>query len=111
MDAVEKTNRINRLLDFYGDLLNERPRDYIKHYYAEDLSLAEIAVNAAVSRQAVLASIQRTEKQLENYETQLKLLSRDEKRGKVISQLTTLLADQPEAQMLLEQLNNIDAED
>ena len=43
--------------------------NYIELYYADDYSLAEIAEEFGVSRQAVYDNIKRTEKILEDYET------------------------------------------
>ena len=33
------------LLDFYGEMLTQKQRDFISFYYNDDLSLAEIAEN------------------------------------------------------------------
>lgn len=36
---------ITILLDFYGDMLTEKQRDFLGYYYNDDLSLSEIAEN------------------------------------------------------------------
>ena len=65
---IEKTNRMNALFEFYAALLTDKQMNYIELYYADDYSLAEIAEEFGVSRQAVYDNIKRTEKILEDYE-------------------------------------------
>ena len=48
-----KNMRMSYLLDFYGDLLTERQKEFYDLYYNEDLSLAEIAENYGITRQGV----------------------------------------------------------
>ena len=45
-----QTYRMTMLFDFYGELLTERQKEFFDLYYNEDLSLAEIAGNAGISR-------------------------------------------------------------
>ena len=45
-----QTYRMTMLFDFYGELLTERQKEFFDLYYNEDLSLAEIAENAGISR-------------------------------------------------------------
>ncbi|KRL12965.1 MAG: putative DNA-binding protein [Schleiferilactobacillus perolens] len=68
-----KTLRMNDLFDFYGNLLTAKQRRYIELYYADDLSLGEIADEFSVSRQAVYDNIRRTGRLLEEYENKLHL--------------------------------------
>ena len=68
---IEKTNRMNALFEFYAALLTDKQMNYIELYYADDYSLAEIAEEFGVSRQAVYDNIKRTEKILEDYEKKL----------------------------------------
>ena len=51
---IEKTNRMNALFEFYAALLTDKQMNYIELYYADDYSLAEIAEEFGVSRQACL---------------------------------------------------------
>ena len=72
---IEKTNRMNALFEFYAALLTDKQMNYIELYYADDYSLAEIAEEFGVSRQAVYDNIKRTEKILEAYEMKLHMYS------------------------------------
>ncbi|XOQ36068.1 MAG: putative DNA-binding protein [Lactococcus sp.] len=72
---IEKTNRMNALFEFYATLLTEKQMNYVELYYADDYSLAEIAEEYHISRQAVYDNIKRTEKVLETYETKLHMYS------------------------------------
>ncbi|MDF2670072.1 MAG: putative helix-turn-helix protein YlxM/p13 family protein, partial [Paenibacillus sp.] len=50
---LDKTNRINMLFDFYGQLLTDKQRTFLSYYFHEDFSLGEIAAEFVISRQAV----------------------------------------------------------
>lgn len=63
--------RINILMDFYGDMLTERLRTFLTYYYVADLSLSEIAENEGITRQGVRDSIKRAESQLFEMEERL----------------------------------------
>lgn len=64
------------LLDFYGQLLSERAREILESYYCEDLSLAEIAGQLKISRQAVHDRLHQGLNNLMYYEQQLGLMAR-----------------------------------
>jgi len=68
-DALEKTERINLLFDFFGDLLTDRQRYFMHARYQEDLSLSEIANAEGITRQAVRDILLRSCATLETYET------------------------------------------
>lgn len=76
---LAKTVRHGLLLDFYGPLLTEQQREVVRSYFEEDLSLAEIAEQRAVSRAAVHDLIHRAVRALEGYEERLGLVSRYER--------------------------------
>lgn len=73
---LEKIDRMIMLKDFYGPLLTERQQDVIDCYYENDWSLAEIADNLDISRQAVYDLIRRAEASLESYEERLGFMQR-----------------------------------
>ena len=73
---VAKNLDITILLDFYGDMLTPKPREFLDYYYNEDLSLAEIAVNVGITRQGVRDAIKRAECQLIEMEDRLGLVKR-----------------------------------
>ena len=56
------------LIDHYGAMLTEHQRDIVTYYYFDDLSLAEIAENEGITRQAVRDTLKRAAAQLEQTE-------------------------------------------
>ena len=90
---MEKHVRIGWLLDFYGGLLTGRQREMLSSYYNEDLSLAEIAQDEGISRQAVHDALRRGETALEGFESRLGLLSRHLALGEVLTRGQRLLED------------------
>lgn len=75
------------LFDFYGPLLTPRQQELMRAYYLEDLSLAEIAGEDGVSRQAVHDLIKRAEAALQEYEEKLGFLREHRQRQIHLSQL------------------------
>lgn len=65
---------ISDLFHVYGELLSPRQRTFIRLYYDENLSLAEIAERHEISRQAVHDAIKHGRRALANYEQTLHLL-------------------------------------
>lgn len=81
---IEKLARMAMLYDFYGQLLTERQQEIGEMFYADDLSLSEIAQEYGISRQAVYDLLKRTEKILEDYEAKLRLVHKfEEQQGKI----------------------------
>ena len=64
------------LYDLYSNLLTQKQKEYFEDYYFMDLSLAEIAENKNVSRNAVHDQIKRTVNALVGFEDALKLNKR-----------------------------------
>lgn len=73
-----QTYRMTMLFDFYGELLTERQKEFFDLYYNEDLSLAEIAENAGISRQGVRDVIVRAEGVMQEVEDKTGLIKRFE---------------------------------
>lgn len=84
---LAKNERVNALLEFYHLLLTKKQDAYIELYYADDLSLGEIAEQYHVSRQAVYDNIKRTEKALAEYEDKLHLYQEFMARNDKVDQL------------------------
>ena len=105
---IEKTNRMNALFEFYAALLTDKQMNYIELYYADDYSLAEIAEEFQVSRQAVYDNIKRTEKILEDYEMKLHMYSDYIVRSKIFDQIMEQYADDTYLQEQISILSSID---
>jgi len=90
---MEKVTRVGSLYDFYGSLLTERQQLILELYYLDDLSLAEVAEQIQVSRQAIHDSLRRSEEQLEAYEEALNLLSTYAKQVNLLSELRRFFTD------------------
>ena len=73
---MAKNLEISMLLDFYGEMLTDKQREVVSLYYNEDLSLAEIASIAQITRQGVRDSIKRGEATLIDMEERLKLAAK-----------------------------------
>ena len=61
------------LYDFYGELLNDKQREYFEDYYFNNLSLGEISENVGISRNAIHKNIKGSEEKLYFYEEKLGL--------------------------------------
>ena len=71
-----QTYRMTMLFDFYGELLTDRQKEFFDLYYNEDLSLAEIAENAGISRQGVRDVIVRAEAAMQEVEDKSGIIKR-----------------------------------
>lgn len=91
--AVDERYRLNLLLDFYGALLTDHAREFIRLRVEEDMSLQEIADFFGVSRQAVHDSLAKSEKQLTEYEEKLGLIARFDSMKETIAACEKQLGD------------------
>lgn len=73
MKAIDDQVRNSLLLDFYGSLLTEKQQKTADFYFNCDLNFSEIAKKTKVTRQAVYISLKNIVKDLEKYESRLKL--------------------------------------
>ena len=99
---------MNALFEFYAALLTDKQMNYIELYYADDYSLAEIAEEFQVSRQAVYDNIKRTEKILEDYEKKLHMYSDYIVRSQIFDQITEKYANDAYLQEQIAILSSID---
>lgn len=102
--VIARTVECSLLLDAYGALLSERQRQFLSLFYEEDLSLAEIAEQFDISRQAVHDAIRHGEAQLQTYEDALHLVARDRERSRAVQKLRELTGNTSRINELLEQL-------
>lgn len=68
---IEKRELLNELYDLYGAMLTEKQKIYFTLYYQEDFSLAEIAEEEDITRNAVYDNLKRTENILLSMEEKL----------------------------------------
>ena len=70
---IKEREYIIELYSYYKNLLTEKQKSYFEEYYLYDCSLAEIASNYGVSRNACFDAIKKCENILLDYESKLKL--------------------------------------
>ena len=70
---MEKRDYLIILYDYYGELLNEKQKNYFEEYYFNNLSLGEISENLNISRNAVHKCLIGIEEKLTFFEEKLKL--------------------------------------
>ena len=79
MNELEEFNKINKLLDYYGNLLTKKQFLIMKDYYSFNLSLSEIAEEQNITRSAVLDAINHSKEKLFYYEEKLGLFGKYKK--------------------------------
>lgn len=69
-----------KLVETYGCLLSEKKFEYVKHYFYDDLSYAEIAEIFRISRASVAEAIKNSINEMMEYEQKLQLIKKREER-------------------------------
>lgn len=93
MADTQKDLRFSRLLDYYGELLTDKQRDFMDLYYNEDFSLAEISEHENITRQGVRDGIKHAEQRLIEFEEKLGLVEKSEVYYALNSKVTALAED------------------
>ncbi len=106
MMRLEKTEKINSLLDAYETLLTDKQREIASYYYKEDFSLSEIAEILHISRAAVSDHLKRTTAILYGFEENLKLVEKLSKRMAIYGKIKKL--EDPRLSVYLKQLEDIE---
>ena len=75
---MNERDYIIMLYDFYGELFNEKQKQYFEDYYFHNLSLGEISNNLGVSRNAIHKVLQGMEEKLKFYEEKLELYHKNQ---------------------------------
>lgn len=63
--------RYTRLFEIYGQLLTDKQQTICQMYFFDNLTLAEIGENLAVSRQAINDCIEKSTRNLEQFEEKI----------------------------------------
>lgn len=87
MEELDKSIRVNKLIDFYGNLLTSHQEEILSLYFQMDLSLSEISEQLGISRNGVYDAIKKGIALLEKYEEKLNLLKRDEELDKFFEEI------------------------
>jgi len=90
---MEPIARLSFLLDFYGSLLTERQRSIAAMHWSEDMSLAEIAAETGITRQAAHDTVRKAEIALEEFEEKLGLMTWHLRLKKASQQAQSLAAN------------------
>lgn len=77
--TIEKRAELIDCYDAYRSLLTPKQQIYFEAYYFDDWSITEIALNHAVSRNAVFDQIKRVSAILEEYEEKLAFIAKRKK--------------------------------
>lgn len=102
---MAKDLNVSRLCDIYGMLLTEHRREIVREFYDYDLSLAEIAENFGITRQAVLCNIKQAESKLAEYESTLGIARKtDELTAELRSVLDGLPVEAADARSRLQRI-------
>ena len=68
---LEKTLKLGKLLDLYGDMLTDKQKEAMDLYYNCDMSLTEVGEEMNVSRQGVRDTLTRATSALMEYEEKI----------------------------------------
>lgn len=87
---------LSDLYDYYGELLTEKQQEYFEDYYFNNLTLAEIAENNNISRNAIHKQIKDALNKLEIFEEKLQLLNKRKQIQEIIKNLDDKLKEKIE---------------
>ncbi len=90
---AKKLVEMSLLFDLYGGMLTERQRAIFDMYYNDDLSLAEIAENAGITRQGARDAVVHAEETLRACEEKLGLSARMEGFHTALQRMTRAAAE------------------
>lgn len=112
-DEVSRKIELAWLTAFYGGLLTDKQRQVLTLHCEEDLSLAEIAQEAGISRQGVHDMLTRAAQRLFDMEEKLGMAARFRRMEDGLEQCRTLLRQKryDEAENVLDTLIRLDQEE
>ena len=86
-DNIDKKAYYAILFEYYKELLTDKQIETFICYYNEDYSLAEIAEEFNISRNAVWDTLKKVVSLLEYYEEKLRLYDKDQKLNQYLDDL------------------------
>ena len=102
---LERVLRICLLYDFYGSLLTDKQSLALEMHYLKDFSLAEIASELKVSRQAIYDILKRAEQIMVDYEEKLRFVERYQRDQQTLQHICDLIDKLPEKVGYIPELN------
>ena len=84
--VLDENVRLCLLNDFYGALLTSNQQSVLDSYLNFNMPLTEISENLGITRQAVLDTIKKATKKLEEFESELGMLKKYLAQQKLASQ-------------------------
>ena len=81
------------LFDHYGGLLSEKNKRIYEACAVDDMSLAEIAEEVGISRQAVSETLRRIDEKLKGYEKELGLISKSRRLEECVEEIRSVIED------------------
>lgn len=105
---MEKDFFVSTLNDVYGSLLTDKQQQMVNEYYNLDYSLAEIAENFGITRQAVHFSVKQATDALYMYESKLNLAKKMVALQLKLNDVMALLDNEAivEAKLRLKEIEN-----
>ena len=101
---MEKLIERGLLYDSYGGLLSEKNKRIYEACAVDDMSLAEIAEEMGISRQAVSEALRRIDDRLRGYERELHLIEKSRRMEDCIADMRSAL---DEKDIDIQKLNKI----
>ena len=98
---------LTMLLDYYGDLLTDKQREYFDLHYNQDYTLSEIGEMNGISRQGVWDIIRRAEAAMTEIEEKTGLIKRFLERNAQIDEIIRELRDKGTEPHILKQLEEL----
>lgn len=100
---IENSIKLSVLLEIYGKLLTQKQFNLLNDYYNNDLSLAEIAENENITRQAVRDNLKKGERKLFDYEEKLQIMKKnrmqEEQIAIILSEISSLTQDSTDVEI------------
>ena len=82
---------LTMLLDYYGELLTDKQREYFDLHYNQDYTLSEIGEMNGISRQGVWEIVRRAETAMRDIDERTGLVSRRRERREALNTITSAL--------------------